>query len=277
MGLEVRQAGGGVEATLELQSASPLINPLTRTLISRVRFRLDGERLITLDPLELVGMAPILLASIHDAPGIEAHLGAAFNEYMVQVQRRSSELQALGLSPRVEPNTLRLTSEVKTGDYDFVIAADRRGHFRVVKALKGGQALDTSTGHGLELSEFRERSALLGYLVAMFEDSHGPAHPPGKLTPIRFGELARIFGEGAMVPATSGLEVLLELRVGQTRYRFAAARIAGRSFRGLLAGSGGKLWAERFELDAFPDARKLLAEILKIPFEQVEVVTEERA
>jgi hypothetical protein len=63
------------------------------------------------------------------------------------------------------------------------------------------------------------------------------------------------------------------LEAGGQAYRFAAARVAGRTFRGLLAGASGKLWAERFDLDDnFPGPRQLLAGLLGLPEDQVKVV-----
>ena len=53
------------------------------------------------------------------------------------------------------------------------------------------------------------------------------------------------------------------------RYRFAAARLAGRTFRGLLAGPQGKLWAERFELEDFPGVALLVADALGVSVDEV--------
>jgi hypothetical protein len=92
---------------------------------------------------------------------------------------------------------------------------------------------------------------------------------------VRFEELARFIDPAAVLPATSALELLVELEANGARYRFGAARISGRTFRGLLAGPAGKLWADQFELDAFPGARALLAGLLKIPLEHVRAVVEE--
>ena len=81
------------------------------------------------------------------------------------------------------------------------------------------------------------------------------------------------FSGRAQVPQRSAFEVLVELRIGTDRYRFAAARVVGRTFRGLLAGSGGnKVWADRFELDTFPGVEALVAKLLDVPMERVEVI-----
>jgi hypothetical protein len=66
--------------------------------------------------------------------------------------------------------------------------------------------------------------------------------------------------------------VLVNLRVGETQYRFAAARLNGKAFRGILAGPQGKLWADRFTLDDFPGVPKLLADTLGVSLEKVSAV-----
>jgi len=64
----------------------------------------------------------------------------------------------------------------------------------------------------------------------------------------------------------------MELQVQGKTYRFAATRVAGRTFRGLLAGAQGKLWAERFELEDFPGVVRLVADLLKVSPRSVKVV-----
>ena len=71
-------------------------------------------------------------------------------------------------------------------------------------------------------------------------------------TGIGYGELAERFGPAARVPATSALELVSDFSVRGERYRFVAARVRGRTFRGLLAGPDGKMWADHFELEDFP-------------------------
>jgi hypothetical protein len=79
------------------------------------------------------------------------------------------------------------------------------------------------------------------------------------------------FGD-ALVPARTALEVLCEMQVSDKKFRFAAARVEGKTFRGLLAGPQGKLWAERFEVDQFPGIRALVAELLHVDIQDIEVL-----
>lgn len=276
LGFQVRETEFGLEADLSLEGA-PLVNPLSHASIENVTFTVVGERVIAIEPPELVGIQPLLISAAARPEELREQISAAFNDHLHHLQRRSSELQSLSLSPRVDPASLSLTADLEAGSYAFVIASDRRGNFRVAEARKDGKPLDTSAGHLFELSEFRDRGALVSYLMALFGDvpSAPPATKPAPPPPLTYADLAGRIGAGARVPPTSPIEVLVEFRVKGQRYRFAAARVSGRTFRGLLAGAQGKLWAERFELDAFPGVRALAAAVLQIPEAEIEIVADE--
>lgn len=276
LGLEARPSDGGLEAALELQ-ALPLLNPITRRFVNRVEFTVVGDRLIPIGPPEVVGLPPIPLQGLERASDLESALAHAFNEHVLHVQRRSAELQTLGLEPRVDPGTLVLSTLLVEGGLQLTLVADKRGNFRVAGAVRDGKPLSVSDAQAFELSEFRERRALAGYLLALYGEQVPQAASRPEPTPageavVRFHELARLFGGAALLPPRSMLELLVELRVGGESYRFAAARVAGRGFRGLLAGAKGKLWAERFDLDAFPGVVPLVAQVLNVPAESIEVV-----
>lgn len=273
IGLTVLSEGGSVEAALDLNSLT-LANPVTRKFLHRVVFMVVGERLIPIEPPEVVGLPPVMLSQVARAGDLESLIGDSFNEHIFHMQRRSRELTALGLEPQVDPISLELYSEIVEGDLTLVIAADRRGNFRVVRAVRDDSELSVSSGHTFELSEFREKGALMGYLVALFGEAPGAgAAPSAAAAPVaklvRYEEVVRAFGSAALVPPRSGLELLAELTVDGRSYRFAAARVSGRTFRGLLASAQGKLWAERFELDDFPGIPTLVANLLKVPVERV--------
>ena len=272
LGLQVREDTTGTEAVLDLE-ASPLVNPVTRAFIPEVTFQVMGDRLIPIAPPAVVGLAPILVGALSDVSDIEALLSDAFNEHIFHVQRRSAELQVLGLAPRVDPQTLELSAEVVDGDLAVTLVADRLGNFRVARVVRGGEDQPSGSGHTLELSEFRERAALTGYLAALFgEPSTRPQPAAVGAGLVRFADIVEKFGAEALVPPRSSLELLAQLQVDGKPYRFAAARVAGRTFRGLLAGPRGKVWAERFELDEFPGIVRMVADLLKVPPEAVRLV-----
>lgn len=295
LGLSVKDAEGVIEAELELTSGQA-VNPLTRQFISKAQFTVVGDRLITIYPAELVGMPPINLSHVSRGAALEDIIVKSLNDAMLHVQRRSEQLTALGISPRVDPGSLQLSATIHEPPWEFTIGTDRLGNFRVTRALHEGVEMTTSSAHGFELSEFREKGALESYLVAMFGDVRAPPPPPKPITrpgvgrasdvateplspaaappdqPLYFKELVTAFGPSATVPGRSQVEVLIELRVGADHYRFAAARVSGRTFRGLLAGANGKLWADRFELNEFPGIKPLLAMLLGVSENRVEVL-----
>jgi hypothetical protein len=286
LGLEVQEADGVVEARLPLSSGQAF-NPLTRQPIDHVDFTVMGDRLLYVGPPEFVGAQPINLAFITGSTRLEDLVVKTLNDHLFQLERRSSELTSMGLNPRVNPATLQLTAELESERIKFVIGANRTGQFRVVRVQVDDVEL-TSPGDAsaFELSEHRDRNALLEFLLAMFREivehtdqSVPPTTkrkamtppPPAPESAVPFRDLARAFGD-AMLPPRSNLEVLATVRVSGEELRFAAARVQGRTFRGLLAGSKGKLWADRFELDSFPGIRALVADVLKVKLDDVQVV-----
>jgi hypothetical protein len=66
--------------------------------------------------------------------------------------------------------------------------------------------------------------------------------------------------------------VVVTLRAGGTSYRFAATRVAGRSFRALLAGPEGKVWSDQFDLEAFPGVSEIVAAALGLASSEVELL-----
>jgi hypothetical protein len=283
LGLIVTEPEGGGEATLELEiEPSRAFNPLTRGMIDKVGFSLLEDRLVYLSPPEFVGAQPISLAHLESSKRLEDLVIQQLNDQLFQIERRSRELASLGVSPKVDPATLQLSADLASGPLAFTIASNRAGQFRVTRAEKSGRALPVrGEAPTFELSEFRERGALCDFLAAMFREVADFAAPPpaqgdgDAFAPpevrIPFKELLVCFGDGSL-PPRSGLELQCDLRVRGVGVRFAAARVQGRTFRGLLAGPSGKLWAGRFDLDGFPGIRALVAQVLKVSSDEVEVL-----
>ncbi len=280
LGLTVTTSSGGVvEAALDLSSGGA-INPLTRQPIDKVSFTVVGDRLLYVSPPEFVGAQPINLAFLTKATRLEDLVVQTLNDHLYQLERRSSELSALGVNPKVDAATLQLTAELERPPLKFVITANRTGQFRVLRTYNDGAELTGGTPSNFELSEFRDRKALEAFLFAMFSDVvttspprsvPSPAPQPAPDVTIAIEDIAVAFAD-AVLPPRSALELLVELKVMGQPMRFAAARVQGRTFRGLLAGTTGKLWADRFELDAFPGVRQLVAEVLEVDLDEVEVV-----
>ena len=118
----------------------------------------------------------------------------------------------------------------------------------------------------------------MGLCASFFEsidDAAGsaPKQPTAVVHAIPLKDLFAAFGAEGSLPPTSTFEVLAELKVGAERYRFAAARVTGRTFRGLLAGPRGKVWSDRFELEDFKGITALVARVTGVPIDQIEVVS----
>ncbi len=273
LGLKVETSDDVVEA--ELMIANPqACNPITRQFITHVRFMVMGDRLIPIDPPELVGFPPINLAHTTGATNLEETVVKSLVDHCTHLSRRSSELSALGFTPRVDPVTLQLTTQLTIGEMAIVIGTDRLGNFRVQHASRSGVDLTVPGSQIFELAEFREKSALEAYLGALFGDAAGsaPAKATAVVQAIPLKDLSAAFGIEGSLPPTSTFEIFAELKVGEERYRFAAARVLGRTFRGLLAGPRGKVWSDRFELEAFEGITSLVARVTGVDRSRIEVV-----
>jgi hypothetical protein len=277
LGLKVTEADE-IEAELELISGVAL-NPLTRHVITTVDFTVMGDRLLYVGPPELVGAQPINLAFLNHTSRLEDVVIQTLNDHLYQLERRTNELSALGIGAKVDQSSLQLSAELERGPFRFTLGASRTGQFRVSRCLNDGVEVSIGAPAIFELSEFRDRVALEDFLCAMFGHVTGSSMPPpreaGAAPPvdvtISVKALFDAFGDATVPPRTS-LEFFAELRVGGETLRFAAARLQGRTFRGLLAGPAGKIWAERFELDEFPGVRGLVSELIGVPIEDIEVM-----
>lgn len=278
LGLRVSDTNGVVEAELELSSGMAL-NPLTRQVISTVNFTVMGDRLLYVGPPEFVGAQPINIAFLTPSTRLEDLAVQTLTDHLYQLERRSNELSALGIGAHVDPATLQLSAELERGPFRFTLGASRSGQFRVTRCIHDGRELTApGTPSSFELSEFRDRAALEDFLYAMFSDLEGSPEPPPRIEPVTTEDpalavkaLFEAFGD-ATIPPRTPVEIFCELKVGDEIVRFAAARLRGQTFRGLLANSAGKIWADRFDLDEFPGIRALVSELLDVPIEQIEVV-----
>ncbi|MFL5343514.1 MAG: hypothetical protein ACJ8AT_01915 [Hyalangium sp.] len=274
LGLRVEQGPSGTLATLELGDGARLENPVTRQPITQVAFQISEERLVPAAPPAVVGLPPILLSSLGTRADLSVLFGNTFDEYLFHIDRRSTQLQAMGLQPSLHPETLELSTELEAGPLSLSLSSDRQGQFRVSRVRREGREIGGLPTYRFELFDFRDRASLASYLSALVDERLAQPQAPvtGAAGMVRYEELAQAFGSQAMVPPRSPVELLVQLRVKGELYRFAAARVQGRTFRGLLAGAKGKVWAERFELDSFPGIIQLAADLFQVPSESVQLL-----
>jgi hypothetical protein len=276
LGLGVTDTGAGLEAVLQL--GAPLLNPLAQRPIPSGVFALAEDLLIPLEPPELVGLPPLSLAGVRSRSELEQQLAEAFHRHLVSLQRRSAELRALGLLAQVDPETLELSARLEDPPFRFLLAGDKRGQLRVAQGMLVGQAPVQDLGPPFELSEFPNRAGLSAYLRALLggpEAAQPVAHAAASAVlskAISYHELLARFGEEAWVPGGGAIDIVVTLRARGNEYRFAATRVGERTFRGLLAGPEGKVWADQFPLEDFPGVTSLAAKVLGITPEEVEVV-----
>ncbi len=274
LGLSVTDTEAGPEAVLQL--GTPLLNPLVRRPIATGVFAVAEERLIPLEPAELEGLPPLSLEGVRSRSELEQQLAGAFHTHLVTLQRRSAELRALGFAPQVDPETLELAARVDDPPFRFLLAGDKRGQLRVAEVSREGGTSVADVGSPFDLSDFPNRAGLFAHLRALV-GPQPPAVAAEKPTapvvhPVDYRELLEHFGEAAWIPAPAAIDVVVTLRARGTAYRFAATRVRERTFRALLAGPGGKVWADEFELDAFPGVAAVVAVALGISASEVEMV-----
>jgi hypothetical protein len=257
LGLTVQEGAAGPEVVLPLQRA--VVNPLTRRPVPAVTFALAEELLIPVDPPELVGLPPLAVDTLTEAPDLEARLLAGFDEHVAGLEAMATRLEALGLQPSVDPGSLEVHAETQVGGYRVFLGADKQGKLSILEVHRAGVLLRSEVGAPFTLAQFLDAAALQAHLLALLGDAAAPR------TGIGYGELAERFGPAARVPATSALELVSDFRVRGERYRFVAARVRGRTFRGLLAGPDGKKWADHFQLEDFTGVADVACRALGIP------------
>lgn len=275
LGLRVEQGAQGPVAILELDESSAPINPVTRQPLTTISFHIERDRLTPAAPPAVVGMTPVLLSAAASQEDVALVLAGAFDDYLFHIERRSAQLHAMGLHPDLDPESLVLSTELEAGPLSLTLAADRHGQFHVAKVRRDDKELSGLPPFRFELFEFRDRAALADYLSALIEErlARPPASAVGPGARVLYEEVAQAFGPHSQVPPRSPLEVLVELVVNGEKYRFAAGRVMGRTFRGLLAGTKGKIWSDRFELDGFPGVVPFVADLLKVPASAVQAVS----
>ena len=256
LGLTVQEGEAGPEVVLPLHRS--VVNPLTRRPVPTVTLAVAEELLIPVDPPELVGLPPLAVDALTEAPELEARLLAGFDEHVARLETMASRLETLGLRPCVDPGSLEVRAEAQVGGLRVLLGGDKQGKLRILQVHQTGALLRSEVGTPFALAQFPDAAALQAYLLSVVGDAPAPRSGIG------FGELAERFGPAARLPSTSALELVSDFTVRGERYRFVAARVRGRTFRGLLAGPDGKKWAEHFQLEDFPGVADVAARALGV-------------
>ncbi|MGZ6098884.1 MAG: hypothetical protein ACXWLL_10850 [Myxococcaceae bacterium] len=256
LGLTVQEGAAGPEVVLPLQGT--VVNPLTRRPVPAVTLAVAEELLIPVDPPELVGLPPLLVDEVTELPALEAQLLAGFDAHVSRLQDMAAALEALGLAPCVDPGSLEVRADAEVEGLRVSLGGDKQGKLRILAVHRAGALLRTEVGTPFTLPEVPDAASLQARLSGLLGEAPAPRRDVG------YGELAERFGPAARVPAGSNLELVSDFTARGERYRFVAARVRGRTFRGLLAGPDGKKWAEHFQLEDFAGVADVASRALGI-------------
>lgn len=263
LGLTVQEGPAGPEVVLPLQR--PVVNPLTRRTVARVTLAVAEELLIPVDPPELAGLPALVVDASTEPRGLEASLLAGFDAHLARLQSTAGRLEMLGLAPAVDPGTLEVRAEAQVGGLRVLLGGDKQGKLRVLAVHRAGALLRTEVGPPFALGEFPDAPSLRAHLLTLA----GQAAAPPTGGELGYEELAERFGPAARVPPASALELVSDFTVRGERYRFVAARVRGRTFRGLLAGPDGKKWADHFQLEDFAGVADVASRALGVSPEEI--------
>ena len=267
LGLTVHEGAAGPEVVLPLQGS--VVNPLTGRPLAAVTLAVAEELLIPVDPPELVGLPPLVVDGVTELPALEAQLTAGFDEHVGRLQAMAAALAALGLSPSIELGSLEVRAETELEGLRISLGGDKQGKLRILAVHRAGALLGTDVGAPFAVPEVPDAASFQAQLLALAGEI------PVRRRDVGYGELPERFGPAARVPPTSPLELVTDFTVRGERYRFVAARIRGRTFRGLLAGPDGKKWAEHFQLEDFSGVADVASRVLGISPGEISWIEEE--
>ena len=172
LGLTVQEGADGPEVVLLLQRA--VVNPLTRQPVPAVTLALAEALLIPVDPPELVGLPPLAVDTLNEAPELEARLLAGFDEHVAGLEAMAIRLEALGLQPRVDPASLEVHAETQVGALRVVLGADKQGKLHVLEVHRAGALLRSEVGAPFALAQFPDATALHGHLLSLLGEGVAP-------------------------------------------------------------------------------------------------------
>lgn len=270
IGLLVQNGQSGLEAELPITSGR-IVNPLTRQAITYVRFAVVADRLIALDPPELLGTSAFHAADYKTKAELEARIGAIVEKHLISVQRLAGQLNALGIAPHIEPGSLNCRAEFSNANLTLTIGVDRSGTVRLTRALRDGDETTISSLPVIPMETFTSKAELEKHVFGLFGESPAVGDTRGNVSEeaITLESLVRAFGKGARFPARSACELSVTVDVRGKNYQFTVTRVSGALFRAVLAGVDGRVWADQISLREFPGVQSLVSRILKVPESEV--------
>src|SRR5262249_60144926 len=124
------------------------------------------------------GLPPLAVSELGDRGELEAQLRAAFEEHVAGLERRVEELRALGISARVDPESLEIQGELELGPLRFLLGGDKRGNLQINEIYRAGALVGSEVGPPFDPTGFGSAEALGTCLPAHARPPLAPQPPP---------------------------------------------------------------------------------------------------
>jgi hypothetical protein len=286
MGIPVRLGADRETLEGELAFAGRVVHPATGQAVPRARFVVEGHDRLRFPDAPLSALGLVNFYEHERQATLEQALAMAMAQRGLALQDLAIRMRALRLEATLDPERLAVRAVIKTATHAFEIL----GTPELVRVSRvapvGGKPFEVAADFPpLRLADHASSTDLEIYLVSAVSRMAAPAHPrpaaagkgaPGELlqtTPpprnaLTLSALAQAFGPDSIVAPNAAVELVQEFEWAHTRYRFVATREVGTRFRGRLIGPSGDVWADRFDLEAFPGTQQVVALALGLPADQ---------
>jgi len=270
----------------ELLFSGVLRNPATGQVLQRARFQVQGHDTLYFVDAPLSALPPVPFYDCERVSALEQRIGEALQRRARQLQDQATRLRGLGFEVTVEAERLAARVVVKTPTHAFELLGGGADGIRVSRvAPVGGRPFDVpATFPPVRPEDHQSRTDVEVWLAqqvpemeqASREAARPAAAPAGGASQARLeamppprnavtlGQLVRIFGDAGVLAPSAPVEVVQEFQFGGTRYRFAAVRDLGTTFKARLIGPSGDVWSDKFELANFPGTATVVAAALGV-------------
>lgn len=285
LAIPVRLAADRETLEGELLFSGVLRHPATGQVLQRARFQVQGHDMLHFADAPLSALAPVSFYDCERVSLLEQRIGEALQRRVRQLQDQATRLRTLGFEVAVDIERLAARVVAKTPTHAFELLGGAEG-IRVARvAPVGGRPFDVPpTFPPLRPEDHESRTDVEVWLAQRVPEmeqasrdatrpapapagtavaSRAEAMPPPR-NALTLGQLVRAFGEAGVVGPSAPVEVVQEYQFGGTRYRFAAVRDVGTSFKARLIGPAGDVWSDRFDLANFPGTASLVAAALGV-------------
>jgi len=270
----------------ELLFSGVLRNPATGQVLQRAHFQVQGHDTLRFVDAPLAALPPVSFYDCERVSALEQRIAEALQRRVRQLQDQAARLRALGFEVAVDSERLAARAVVKTPTHAFELLGGGAEGIRVSRvAPVGGRPFDVPTTFPpVRPEDHQSRIDVEVWLaqrvpemeLASREAGRPAATPAGSAAQARLeamppprnavtlGQLVRIFGDAGVLAPSAPVEVVQEFQFGGTRYRFAAMRDVGTTFKARLIGPSGDVWSDKFELGNFPGTASVVAAALGV-------------